>query len=216
MSVEEASGWSVRDNHCSTLKQYIISAFTPKGRLRRRDFFFTLLAILIVMYVLAYIPAYVRAQECIGWEENMKSLFPEVTLPIYGTLWDEMRTNAIDITVFAIFCLVSVSAVSVYPVLWFVIFCLSFKMRDTVPYSSITVFAWLMWTFIFVYLIYCCTIRRLHDSGYNGWNLLLVCIPFVSLFLFYLLLIANDAGYQNKYGSDPRLPYEGQYVDCTS
>jgi len=32
MSVEEASGWSVRDNHCSTLKQYIISAFTPKGR----------------------------------------------------------------------------------------------------------------------------------------------------------------------------------------
>lgn len=205
MSVEEELGWSIRDNHCSTLKQYIMSSFTPKGRLRRKDFLITLLAIFIVMYILAYIPAYIRSQECIAYREF---LFPDVTL-IYA-LWEEISTNAAETTAFTIICFISVCVISLFPILSLVLFCLYFKMPDTVPYSCVAAFAWFIWTLFFVYLIFCCVVRRLHDSGYSGWYLLLMCIPFVSLFLFYPLLTA-DAGYQNKYGSDPRKPYEGQY-----
>ncbi|WP_343562849.1 DUF805 domain-containing protein [Sphingobacterium sp.] len=51
-------------------------------------------------------------------------------------------------------------------------------------------------------------VRRLHDTNKSGWFLLLIFIPFVNLYLIYLLLIEGDKG-PNQYGPDPKAEENG-------
>lgn len=207
MSLEEELGWSVRDNHCSTLKQYIISAFTPKGRLRRRDFLITLLVIFAVMFILSFIPAAYNAQCQMEFAEVY---YHDATF--FGTFWELTFSLAAEYVFLNMIYLIILPMFSLIPCLlpFCIIVCPKPAEDPQILFEILLL--WFVLDLIAAYFILCCTIRRLHDSGYSGWNLLLVCIPIASLFLFYPLLTA-DVGYQNKYGSDPRLPYEGQYTD---
>jgi uncharacterized membrane protein YhaH (DUF805 family) len=46
--------------------------------------------------------------------------------------------------------------------------------------------------------------RRLHDSGKSGWNILLICIPFIGwLWLLILLVMIGDPEL-NKWGPYPK------------
>lgn len=64
----------------------------------------------------------------------------------------------------------------------------------------------------FDYLIFCCCMSRLHDTGSMN-NLIYWFIPIIGVFILsFILLFSADKG-TNEYGSDPRLPYEGQYGD---
>ncbi|MDF2479638.1 MAG: hypothetical protein K0S24_5121 [Sphingobacterium sp.] len=51
-------------------------------------------------------------------------------------------------------------------------------------------------------------VRRLHDTNKSGWFLLLALIPFVNLYLIYLLVIEGDKG-PNQYGPDPKAEENG-------
>ena len=51
-------------------------------------------------------------------------------------------------------------------------------------------------------------VRRLHDTNKSGWFLLLALIPFVNLYLIYLLIIEGDKG-PNQYGPDPKAEENG-------
>ena len=52
--------------------------------------------------------------------------------------------------------------------------------------------------------ILCAEIRRLHDIGKSGWNLLWNLIPlFGAIYVIVLLCMASQPG-ENKYGPEPR------------
>ncbi|MNG93455.1 Inner membrane protein YhaI [compost metagenome] len=51
-------------------------------------------------------------------------------------------------------------------------------------------------------------VRRLHDTNKSGWFLLLALIPFVNLYVIYLLVIEGDRG-PNEYGPDPKAEENG-------
>ncbi|MDE5417052.1 DUF805 domain-containing protein [Labilibaculum sp. DW002] len=47
-------------------------------------------------------------------------------------------------------------------------------------------------------------VRRLHDTGRNGWWMLIVLIPFIgSIWLLVLLVLDGDVE-ENEYGSNPK------------
>jgi uncharacterized membrane protein YhaH (DUF805 family) len=47
-------------------------------------------------------------------------------------------------------------------------------------------------------------LRRLHDSGYSGWYLFLILIPFLGwIWLLVLLCLESEPG-QNKWGENPK------------
>lgn len=51
------------------------------------------------------------------------------------------------------------------------------------------------------------TVRRLHDIGKSGWNILLPIIPLVGIFLIILLIVwmCRDSDVEaNKYGESPK------------
>jgi uncharacterized membrane protein YhaH (DUF805 family) len=48
-------------------------------------------------------------------------------------------------------------------------------------------------------------VRRLHDTGRNGWYMLWLFIPIANWFLLYWLAQKGTAG-PNEYGSDPKEP----------
>lgn len=45
--------------------------------------------------------------------------------------------------------------------------------------------------------------RRLHDVGKSGWFMLLSLIPFVGLYVLYLLVLDSEPG-SNAYGPNPK------------
>ena len=49
------------------------------------------------------------------------------------------------------------------------------------------------------------TVRRLHDTDRSGWFLLLGMLPFVNLYLLYLLVIRGTDG-DNRFGPPPVTP----------
>lgn len=51
------------------------------------------------------------------------------------------------------------------------------------------------------------TVRRLHDTGKPTWYLIFGFIPFVNLYLLYLLIIEGDKG-PNEFGPDPKGGFE--------
>lgn len=46
-------------------------------------------------------------------------------------------------------------------------------------------------------------VRRLHDTGRSGWFLLLALVPFVNLYLLYLLIVDSTPG-ENRFGPNPK------------
>jgi uncharacterized membrane protein YhaH (DUF805 family) len=47
-------------------------------------------------------------------------------------------------------------------------------------------------------------LRRLHDSGYSGWYLFLILVPFLGwIWLLVLLCLESEPG-QNKWGENPK------------
>ena len=75
---------------------------------------------------------------------------------------------------------------------------------------------WLMMSIIFFALALfpanlCVTIRRLHDTGRSGWNLLCLLFPDINIifliFLFFYTIQKGDDG-ENKYGGSPLLNSE--------
>lgn len=58
----------------------------------------------------------------------------------------------------------------------------------------------LLTNFIFLIPNVATTVRRLHDIGKSGWWYLLIGIPFINLYVVYLLLLSGNKG-ENMYGS---------------
>lgn len=46
------------------------------------------------------------------------------------------------------------------------------------------------------------TTRRLHDTNRSAWYIILAFVPFVNLYILYLMLLKGDKG-ENKYGPEP-------------
>ena len=77
---------------------------------------------------------------------------------------------------------------------------------------------------VIVYLIlmipnFCVRIRRLHDTGHSGWNILWACIPYIGLIGgIYLLILecTNSEPGENKYGPSPSLSNENFCTDNSS
>jgi len=207
MSVEELElYWSVRDNHCSTLKQYIISAFTPKGRLRRRDFFVTLLVLMSLTDLGIHVSAIGLALSYVDLSD-FGFVPPNIT-----TCQDWWHT----LDFFNVSCLADTLDTMIlffFPYLRPFIFPWMLSLFDNYRVvfgdGSISLYE-IFWLLAIVYLTICSCIRRLHDSGHRGWYFLFTYIPLANLYLLYLLFFAADKD-TNRYGSDPRKPYEGQY-----
>ena len=61
-------------------------------------------------------------------------------------------------------------------------------------------------------LYYAVAVRRLHDSGYNGWTLLIGLFPYVGGFIVLYLLVKRSEAGDNRYGPHPYRPGEVPYV----
>ncbi|MDD3066858.1 MAG: DUF805 domain-containing protein [Candidatus Gracilibacteria bacterium] len=58
-------------------------------------------------------------------------------------------------------------------------------------------------SFFLVFTVLSLYVKRSHDLGWNGWAVLLICVPLVNIiYLFYFLFVSGDIG-DNKYGKDP-------------
>ena len=64
--------------------------------------------------------------------------------------------------------------------------------------TAFVVVGWLMLPVIIIPTI-SVTVRRLHDVGKSGWNVILSLIPVVNLYIIYLLARRGDKG-DNRYG----------------
>lgn len=49
-------------------------------------------------------------------------------------------------------------------------------------------------------------VRRLHDTGKSGWNLLFVLIPFVGGIILIVFFATEGESGPNKFGKDPKNP----------
>lgn len=203
MSVEEDLGWSVRDNYCSTLRQYVLRTFSPKGRLRRRDFFVTLLALMFLTDLGIHISAMVLALDDINLS-NVRFMQP--TVSECNDWWGAVNYyNVACLADVLDWMLLFFSPYTHYLILpWLSVFFDNYPMLGF-PYGLVL----FLWMAVVAYLLLCSCIRRLHDSGHRGWYFLLTYIPLANLYLLYLLLFVADRT-PNRYGSDPRKPYEGQ------
>ena len=67
--------------------------------------------------------------------------------------------------------------------------------------TAFVVVGWLMLPVIIIPTI-SVTVRRLHDVGKSGWNVILSLIPVVNLYIIYLLARRGDKG-DNRYGFSP-------------
>ncbi|UWY29113.1 DUF805 domain-containing protein [Flavobacterium sp. TR2] len=52
------------------------------------------------------------------------------------------------------------------------------------------------------------TVRRMHDLGKSGWNILISCIPLVGPIWFLVLLATEGEQGENYYGPDPKSTIE--------
>ena len=64
--------------------------------------------------------------------------------------------------------------------------------------TAFVVVGWLMLPVLVIPTI-SVTVRRLHDVGKSGWNVLLGLIPVVNFYIIYLLVRRGDKG-DNRYG----------------
>lgn len=205
MSIEEEWGWSLRDNHCSTFKQYVKSVFTPKGRLRRRDFIvITLILFLVWVVFFAMSSTLCEYYANVSYHDDLNPRWDG-----YYIRW--FLYCLMDCFLGFLFFGVIFSWTMCF--WWNPVFLLLLSILEFMPASPLGL-GWLIVSVLFVslcyYLVLCCCVRRLHDSDRSGWQSLLLFIPILNWYLLFLLLFAADKE-TNEYGSDPRKPYEGQY-----
>lgn len=50
----------------------------------------------------------------------------------------------------------------------------------------------------------CASIRRLHDSGKSGWNVLWYILPFIGWIIVVIMLCKASTPGENQYGPEPR------------
>jgi len=70
--------------------------------------------------------------------------------------------------------------------------------------GMIPVIGWLFCLFIAPIPHLAVTVRRLHDTGRSGWNLLLVLIPIVGPIIFLIFLCQDSEPGSNQYGCNPK------------
>jgi len=51
-------------------------------------------------------------------------------------------------------------------------------------------------------------VRRLHDLGKSGWMLLVLFVPFIGNIWFIVLMATNGQSGSNRYGKDPKNPFD--------
>jgi uncharacterized membrane protein YhaH (DUF805 family) len=61
---------------------------------------------------------------------------------------------------------------------------------------------------VFVYSLFCLTIKRLHDLNVTGWLSLILIIPSINLLTIIIVGCVKGPGGDNQYGSDPLLSNE--------
>lgn len=60
------------------------------------------------------------------------------------------------------------------------------------------------------------TVRRFHDMGKSGWNILIRFIPVIGG-IWYLVLMCSDSEYRiNKYGPNPKQPIDNEINEIGS
>lgn len=74
-----------------------------------------------------------------------------------------------------------------------------------IGFAHILYYAWILVTFLPGLAV---TVRRLHDSGRSGWNVLVALIPLIGAILVFVWLCADTRYGQNQYGPDPKYPQE--------
>lgn len=52
--------------------------------------------------------------------------------------------------------------------------------------------------------LFAAMVRRLHDSGRDGWTLVIVIMPYAGMFIIAALLLLNPTPGANPYGENPR------------
>ena len=83
-----------------------------------------------------------------------------------------------------------------------IVYLVTVKMKsiEAILYGSGILFSSALLTnFIFLIPNVTTTVRRLHDIGKSGWWYLLIGIPFINLYVVYLLLLSGNKG-ENIYG----------------
>lgn len=93
---------------------------------------------------------------------------------------------------------------------WFLIFSLIFSLFASVPHnqndiSNFAVLTFLILDVLFLTFLSSLIIRRYHDLGWSGWNLLLLFIPIMNLYLLLCLFLKIGQDKNNKYGDTPGL-----------
>ena len=79
----------------------------------------------------------------------------------------------------------------------------AFSITSSPEYEHISaVFYFVILLALFIPLL-SAAVRRLHDSGFSGWWLLVFLLPFGSLVLLFLLCKRGTPG-SNRFGADPR------------
>lgn len=48
------------------------------------------------------------------------------------------------------------------------------------------------------------SVRRLHDTGRNGWWLLITFVPIIGAIVFFYFMVLNSDAETNEYGSSPK------------
>jgi uncharacterized membrane protein YhaH (DUF805 family) len=59
-------------------------------------------------------------------------------------------------------------------------------------------------------------VRRLHDTGRSGWNMLLFLIPIIGEFVLLAFMCADSERGTNRYGPSPKMPDEEDWLDPAS
>jgi uncharacterized membrane protein YhaH (DUF805 family) len=86
----------------------------------------------------------------------------------------------------------------------FVYLCCVQFLSENSPFFSLwyIVFIALLMVLFFAHVSF--LIRRFHDVNRSGWNVFLLFIPILNLFIFLGLMIKPGTEGPNKYGADPR------------
>jgi uncharacterized membrane protein YhaH (DUF805 family) len=66
-------------------------------------------------------------------------------------------------------------------------------------------------------LILSCQIRRLHDTGRSGWNVLWPLLPVIGGIVLFVYTVQDGEAITNEYGPNPKVPvHSGMAADFTS
>lgn len=85
---------------------------------------------------------------------------------------------------------------------------------ETLPFVAMAIFG-LFFLFALVMLIpsLAVSVRRLHDTGRSGWNLLWSLLPIIGTIVLIVFFATEGQPGRNKYGPNPKFPARDDVVD---